>query len=152
MRRSNSGRRRLRPEAGPMQCESNRRANRRRAKRSDTLSVHFSSKSCLWATPWDFFNKLDAEFGFTLDVCALHENAKCSRYFTPEEDGLKQDWRGVCWMNPPYGREIGKWVAGSNEVRQGNQPVLRFTESGGETNGDHGSTGGAPHVRGRAPD
>ncbi len=75
-----------------------------------TISVHFSSKTDLWATPQDFFNTLNAEFGFTLDVCALPYNAKCERYFTPEEDGLQQLWRGVCWMNPPYGRTIGQWV------------------------------------------
>jgi phage N-6-adenine-methyltransferase len=72
--------------------------------------VHFSSRNDVWETPWEFFAKLDAEFGFTLDVCALPENAKCTRYFTPDVDGLKQEWTGVCWMNPPYGRDIGKWV------------------------------------------
>ena len=39
------------------------------------------------------------------------ENAKCDKYFTKEIDGLKQTWGGeVCWCNPPYGREVGKWV------------------------------------------
>ena len=70
----------------------------------------FSSKTDLWATPQDLFNEVDNEFHFDLDVCALPENAKCKRYFSPEMDGLKQDWTGVCWCNPPYGREIGKWV------------------------------------------
>lgn len=70
----------------------------------------FSSEKCEWETPQDFFEQLDVEFHFDLDVCALPENAKCPRYFTPEDDGLRQEWRGVCWMNPPYGREIGKWV------------------------------------------
>ncbi|KLT73269.1 adenine methyltransferase [Neisseria arctica] len=74
------------------------------------MSVHFSSKTDLWATPQDFFDNLNEEFGFELDVCALPENAKCEKYFTPENDGLKQDWTGTCWMNPPYGREIGKWM------------------------------------------
>ena len=72
--------------------------------------VLFSSKTDLWETPQDFFEKLDQEFGFELDVCALPENAKCSRYFSPMDDGLEQDWTGVCWCNPPYGREIEKWV------------------------------------------
>lgn len=72
--------------------------------------VMFSSKTDLWETPQDFFEKLDQEFGFELDVCALPENAKCSRYFSPMDDGLEQDWTGVCWCNPPYGREIEKWV------------------------------------------
>lgn len=69
-----------------------------------------SSNTDLWETPQEFFNKLDAEFGFDLDVCALPENAKCRRFYTPDDDGLLMDWDGVCWMNPPYGREIGLWV------------------------------------------
>lgn len=74
--------------------------------------VHYSSKSVIWSTPRDFFEIQDAKFGFTLDVCALPENAKCEKYFTPEIDGLKQSWQGErCWMNPPYGRGvIDKWV------------------------------------------
>jgi phage N-6-adenine-methyltransferase len=74
------------------------------------VSVHFSSKSELWATPLDLFEELDREFGFSVDVCALPENAKCPRFFTPEDDGLSQPWHGVCWMNPPYGRNIGRWI------------------------------------------
>ena len=70
----------------------------------------FSSKTDLWATPQDFFDKLNEEFRFNLDVCALPENAKCERYFTPEVDGLVQPWTGNVWCNPPYGREIGGWV------------------------------------------
>lgn len=70
----------------------------------------FSSKTDMWATPSEFFDKLNAVFRFDVDVCAMHDNAKCSKYFTPEQDGLTQEWIGVCWMNPPYGREISKWV------------------------------------------
>ena len=73
-------------------------------------SVHFSPATDLWATPQAFFDELNKEFGFELDVCALPENAKCEKYYTPEIDGLKQQWRGICWMNPPYGREIGAWM------------------------------------------
>lgn len=72
--------------------------------------VMFSSKSVMWETPQELFDKLDAIHHFTLDVCALPENAKCEKYFTPDDDGLSQEWRGVCWCNPPYGREIVKWV------------------------------------------
>src|ERR1041384_6738974 len=63
---------------------------------SVTDNVHFSSKTDLWATPQSLFDELNAEFGFTLDVCALPENAKCAAFFTPEIDGLAQEWRGVC--------------------------------------------------------
>jgi phage N-6-adenine-methyltransferase len=70
----------------------------------------FTSNTDLWATPKDFFVKLDEEFDFDLDVCANAENAKCTHYFSQEQDGLKQEWIGTCWMNPPYGRVIGDWV------------------------------------------
>lgn len=73
--------------------------------------VMFSSATDLWETPQSFFDALNEEFGFETDVCALPENAKCARYFTPEDNGLAQTWTGVCWCNPPYGREIGKWRA-----------------------------------------
>ena len=70
----------------------------------------FSSKTCEWETPAYLFEEYNYKYHFDLDICATNENAKCLRYFTKEQDGLRQEWRGVCWMNPPYGREIGKWV------------------------------------------
>lgn len=70
----------------------------------------FSSEKDTWETPEEFFATYNARFGFDVDVCALPENAKCSRFFTPQVDGLRQEWRGTCWMNPPYGRQIGAWV------------------------------------------
>lgn len=72
--------------------------------------VMFSSKTDLWATPQKFFDTLNQEFRFTTDVCAVSANAKCEQFFSPEENGLEQEWTGVCWCNPPYGREISKWV------------------------------------------
>jgi phage N-6-adenine-methyltransferase len=72
--------------------------------------VQFDSLSIEWATPQDFYEKLDQEFGFELDVCSTIENAKCSKFYTKAEDGLKQEWTGVCWCNPPYGREIKHWM------------------------------------------
>ena len=75
------------------------------------MDVHYSSKTNEWSTPQDFFNELDKEFNFTLDPCSTRENAKCTKYFTVEDDGLKQDWSNdVVFMNPPYGREIKYWV------------------------------------------
>lgn len=84
------------------------------------LAVHFSSARQDWGTPWDFFKAQDAKFGpFDLDVCATPENAKCARFYTPEQNGLDRPWTGRCWMNPPFGREIGKWVRkASEEVRK----------------------------------
>lgn len=73
-------------------------------------NVHFSSKTDMWETPQNIFDEWDNCYHFTVDVCATEENTKCEKYYTPEMDGLKQKWSGVCWCNPPYGREIGKWV------------------------------------------
>ena len=78
----------------------------------------FSSKTDLWATPQTFFDKLNSEFGFDTDVCALASNAKCAKFFTPEVNGLTQAWEGVCWMNPPYGRGIGMWLKKAYESSQ----------------------------------
>jgi phage N-6-adenine-methyltransferase len=74
------------------------------------MNVHFSSKTDMWSTPQSFFTKYDEKYNFNLDVCASEDNAKCAKYFTETDDGLQQEWEGVCWMNPPYGREIIKWM------------------------------------------
>ncbi len=64
------------------------------------MSVHFSSATDDWATPQAFYDELNKEFNFDLDVCAPDTNNKCSRYFTEELDGLAQEWNGIIWMNP----------------------------------------------------
>ena len=65
----------------------------------------FSSASDEWATPQYFYDLLNEEFNFTLDPCATHENHKCSKYFTIENDGLKQNWsEEIVFMNPPYSK------------------------------------------------
>jgi len=66
-----------------------------------------------WETPQELYDALNAEFGFELDPCATHENAKCKLYYTKAEDGLSKPWHkvaGTVFMNPPYGREIGRWI------------------------------------------
>lgn len=90
----------------------------------DMSNVHFSSDRDTWATPREFYAGLLDEFPFELDVCALPENAKSERYFTPEIDGLKQDWSGICWMNPPYGRQIGQWMKKAYESSRGGSTVV----------------------------
>ena len=89
-----------------------------------TGNVHFSSATDQWATPQPLFDELDREFHFTLDVCALPENAKCPRFYSPSEDGLLQPWTGVCWMNPPYGRAIGRWIAKAYKAAQEGATVV----------------------------
>jgi len=70
-----------------------------------------SSKSNEWATPQALFDELNSEFHFSLDPCATSENAKCARYFTQQDNGLKQSWAGeVVFMNPPYGGNTGRWI------------------------------------------
>ena len=99
--------------------------------------VLFSSKSVVWETPKDLFDKLNAEFHFDLDVCALPENAKCERYYTPEDDGLSQPWNGVCWCNPPYGRTIGKWVQKAYETFAGGGTVVMLLPARTDTKWFH---------------
>lgn len=69
------------------------------------------SKSVEWATPKWLFDELNLEFGFTIDVCASEDNAKCDRYFSIKDNGLEQSWKNErVWMNPPYGSEITAWI------------------------------------------
>lgn len=80
------------------------------------MDVHFSSKTSEWGTPQGFYDELDKEFGFTLDPCATEANTKCARFYTKVDDGLSRSWEGErVFMNPPYGREIGKWVKKASE-------------------------------------
>jgi phage N-6-adenine-methyltransferase len=91
---------------------------RHREPKPHRLAVHFSSKTDEWATPQQFFDEVDREFGFDLDACATPLNAKCERYFTRADDGLAQEWAGRVWLNPPYGRSIGDWMAKAWEASQ----------------------------------
>lgn len=89
--------------------------------------LHFSSEKQDWETPWPLFNKLDEEFHFTLDVCADEANTKVWAFFTEADDALQQDWAvndNVCWMNPPYGRGIGKWVQKAYESAEAGATVV----------------------------
>lgn len=70
-----------------------------------------SSKSNEWSTPQDFFEILNKEFNFTLDVASTHENAKCKKHFTLDDDGLNKSWGGnTVFMNPPYGGHTADWI------------------------------------------
>ncbi len=89
------------------------------------MAVHYSSERHDWTTPRDFFENLHREFHFTLDAAASHENALCGRYYTEADDGLSQHWHGVVWVNPPYGRQIGKWIRkAAEESRKGATVVM----------------------------
>jgi phage N-6-adenine-methyltransferase len=116
------------------------------------MSVHFSSKTDLWETPQKFFDQQNAHWRFTLDVCAVAENAKCARYFSPTDDGLKQDWSGhVCWMNPPYGRDIGKWMEKAYKSSLAGATVVCLVPARTDTAWwqDYASKGAIEFLRGR---
>ena len=81
-----------------------------------------------WETPQDFFNTLNDEFNFTLDVCALQETAKCDRYYTPIQNGLLKPWKGSCWMNPPYNKDVRRWVAKAWETAQEGHTVVALLQ------------------------
>lgn len=94
----------------------------------------FSSQSTTWETPQWLFEQLSKEFHFTLDPAASPENTKCEKYFTAEQDGLKQDWSNeVVWLNPPYGREVGKWVQKAYQEAQKGATVVLLLPSRTDT-------------------
>ena len=76
------------------------------------LKKLMSSEIQEWGTPLWFFNRLDNIFNFDLDPCCLKKTAKCKNYYTPVENGLLQDWTkyDAAFVNPPFGREITKWI------------------------------------------
>jgi len=86
----------------------------------------FSSKSAEWETPQKLYDMLDSIFHFTLDPCATAENSKCRKHFTKEENGLKKSWKGqTVFMNPPYGKDIKKWIKKAyEESRNSNTTVV----------------------------
>lgn len=96
--------------------------------------VMFSSKSDEWATPQTFFDEVNKEFNFNLDVCATEENHKCDKYYTMHDDGLSKKWGGhTVWCNPPYS-EIDKWVAKAfYETRNDNTTVVLLIPSRTDT-------------------
>lgn len=85
----------------------------------------FTSNTPVWSTPQDFFDKANAEFGpFTLDPCANPDNAKCTKFFTEQDDGLAQDWSNeTVWLNPPYGATIGLWLKKAAEASKNSTVV-----------------------------
>lgn len=93
--------------------------------RASSRATLFSSASDEWPTPQWLYDALNAEFPFTLDPCATEQNAKCRRFYTRLEDGLKQDWSDqVVFMNPPYGRQIGRWVCKAFHAAQDRSLVV----------------------------
>ena len=110
-----------RPKIYRTNAEKQAAYRQRKRKRQPVYHWH---RSDVWETPPELFAELDAEFHFTTDVAALPHNAKCPRFFTPGQDGLKQRWEGVCWMNPPYGSALRKWVRKARESAEDGATVV----------------------------
>lgn len=101
-----------------------------------------------WETPQDFFDEIDNEFHFTLDACADETNHKCDKYFSESDDGLKQNWGGqTVWCNPPYGKEISKWVQKcSEEAKHKNTTVVMLIPARTDTKYFHEYIYNKPNV------
>jgi len=114
--------------------------------------VMFSSATDQWATPQAFFDEWDAHFRFELDVCADAQNAKCWRYFSEQDNGLFQEWApNRCWMNPPYGREIGRWMQKAYEESLKGATVVCLVPARTDTAWwhDYAAKGKVTFIRGR---
>ncbi|MEK6833214.1 MAG: DNA N-6-adenine-methyltransferase [Nanoarchaeota archaeon] len=107
----------------------------------------FSSKTDLWSTPQHLFNELNKEFNFTVDVCANKNNNKCNFFYSVDDDGLKQNWTGICWMNPPYGREIKKWIKKAYESGKNGTIVVGLLPSRTDTSWFHDFIYGKAEIR-----
>ena len=111
------------------------------------------SRGSDWSTPQDLFNKLDAEFHFTLDVCASDWNKKCVKYFDKGIDSLKLYWGrdSICWMNPPYGKVLNDWMKKAYEEAQNGAVVVCLVPSATDTAWwhDYAMKGEIRYLRGR---
>ena len=108
-----------------------------------------SSESTAWETPAIWYKYLHLEFGFTLDPCCQRETAKCDLFFTPNEDGLSQSWADQrVFMNPPYGRELPKWMKKAYvEARDNGALVVCFIPARVDTEWWHAFAAKASEIR-----
>ena len=108
----------------------------------------FSSATDNWATPQDFYDELHREFDFTLDPCADTKNAKCQKYYTEEQNGLKQNWgKNRIFCNPPYGRAVGDWAEKSYKASQGGALVVFLVPARTDTKWFHNWVYGKAELR-----
>ncbi len=107
----------------------------------------FSSKTDMWATPQAYFDEVAKEFVFSVDVCANKENTKVNKFFSIEDNGLVQKWEGICWMNPPYGREIGKWIKKAYESAKQGATVVGLLPARTDTKWFHTYIYGKAEIR-----
>jgi phage N-6-adenine-methyltransferase len=96
-------------------------------------ALHSSNKHD-WETPKDLFDQLNAEFNFEIDLAANEDNAKCSNYVNEKYDSLRcLSWDNCrAWLNPPYGRSIGRWVKKAAEAK--NSTIVMLVPARTDTN------------------
>jgi site-specific DNA-methyltransferase (adenine-specific) len=100
--------------------------------------VYSSSKSNEWETPQHLYDELDKEFHFTLDPASTHDNAKCDKHYTQEENGLDKDWSGEpVFCNPPYGRELPLWIEKAARSAGGGTTVVMLIPARTDTRAFH---------------
>jgi len=93
----------------------------------------FSKNSDEWESPQWLYDKLDSVFHFTLDPCATHENHKCEKYYTIEENGLLQDWEDeIAFINPPYS-QTKLWAKKCSEAQYGGAQIVLLIPSRTDT-------------------
>ena len=99
----------------------------------------FSSASVEWETPPELFDEYNRRFNFTLDVAATDKNALCDRYYPRDTDGLSQSWQtdGAVWCNPPYGKDIIKWVRKAYEESRRGQTIIMLIPARTDTKWFH---------------
>ena len=98
----------------------------------------FTSDKDFWETPMSLFNKLNARYHFTLDPCSTDRNAKCPKHYTKESNGLTKSWKNeVVFMNPPYGKEISKWVAKASQEYRGGAIIVALLPARTDTKWFH---------------
>jgi len=107
----------------------------------------YSSSKEDWETPQWLYDELNKEFGFTCDVAASHKNHKHRNYYTSDIDGLKQNWDGICWLNPPYGRSIGLWVCKAHMEAQNGATIVMLLPARTDTRYFHDYIYGKHEVR-----
>lgn len=85
---------------------------------------NFKSDKIEYSTPQKLYDFINKEFNFEIDVCASESNKKCNKYFNVKMDGLKQNWTGKCWMNPPFNKELKKWVIKAKQESEKHKSII----------------------------
>lgn len=74
------------------------------------FNQHRQQGSDKWFTPPEIIDQLGP---FDLDPCtSIYRPWETgTKHFCKEyENGLLKNWFGAVWLNPPYGKETGKWL------------------------------------------